>query len=128
MQTLYAIRQKSTGYYLPEPNGKAGRGGSHTEPVPEEHYTVRLFKTKLSAKRALTSWLQGKHVSVIGYQSDHWGGKTYSYQEGVEIKPQPHRVKTDMEVVSIQLTLVKEHDYSLQTIHTATRTTNSLPD
>jgi hypothetical protein len=110
MQTLYAIRQKSTGYYLPEPTGRAGRGGSHTEPVPESCNNVRLFSSSLSAKRALTSWLQGKFVNVIGYEPEEWGGNVRPYVEGIEIQPQPHRVKEDMEIVSIQLTLVKQHD------------------
>lgn len=55
---LWAIRHKPTGHCLPEPTGRMGRGGSHTEPSAD--LPPRLFRTELGAKRALTAWLRGK--------------------------------------------------------------------
>jgi len=65
----YAIRQISTGMYLPM-RWKTSRGYSHDEPGYE---FPRLFKSALSARRALSAWLQGEwNNESIG--DDGWGG------------------------------------------------------
>ena len=51
----WAIRQKSTGAFLPA--RKNGRGYSFDEPSFD---FPRLFKSELSASRALSAWLQGQ--------------------------------------------------------------------
>lgn len=92
MKPLYAIRHKPTGHFLPEPKGYAGRGGSFLEPVDcgLDHDNPRLFKSELSAKRALTAWLQGKHERVF---------------DGIAVIPVESRQKQDMEIVSFRLIL-----------------------
>lgn len=107
MKPLYAIRHKPTGHFLPEPKGRMGRGGSHVEPVDcsNDGENPRLFQSKLSAQRALTAWLRGKHTAEIDYDYDEYNGHAYPYQAGVHVKPVPSRIKEEMEIVSFQLML-----------------------
>jgi len=103
MQPVYAIKHIPTGHYLPEPTGRSGRGGSHTEPVPADKERPRLFYSELSAKRALTAWLQGKHVADMGYEYDEYSGSNHAYQEGVVVIPQAHRIREDMRIMTLAL-------------------------
>jgi hypothetical protein len=102
--TFWLIRHIPTGHYLPQPQGRMGRGGSHVEPVqhnPNDPATKpRLFTTKRSASNALGQWLAGKHMC-------HWsyGGEGYDYDEYTTIEPQPHRIRADMEIVSVNLVI-----------------------
>ena len=106
MKPLYAIRHKPTGHFLPEPEGYAGRGGSFVEPVDcgLGHDNPRLFKSELSAKRALTAWLQGKHEPEFGYECDD-GYNSYRVLNGIAVIPVESRQKQDMEIVSFKLIL-----------------------
>jgi len=63
MPTIFkwAIRQQSTGYYMPSAKGRHGTGGTELEPGPTK--TPRLFDTERAAKIALNYWLQGKAVT-----------------------------------------------------------------
>lgn len=104
LRTFWGIRHKPTGRFLPEPLGRAGRGGSHTEPSATE--PPRIFDTELGAKRALSAWLQGKFVCGRGYYPGHPGNDWESgYYEEVTVVKQPHRVREDMEVVPLKLVL-----------------------
>lgn len=107
MQPLFAIRNKISGYYLPEPAGRMGRGGSHVEPVncAMGLQNPRLFQSKLSAQRALTAWLMGKHTADMDYEYNEFTGGVFHYQAGVNIEPVPTRKKEDWEIVSFQLIL-----------------------
>ena len=103
MRALYAIKHKPSGFYLPPPLGRMGRGGSHTEPVDcsGDRPNPRLFETKLSADRALSAWLQGKwHIDRYGSGED--------YEESL---PYPKfiatRVREHMEVVPFNLTTTR---------------------
>lgn len=66
---LYAIRHKPTGGYLPAPQGRGGRGGSHMEPTVftgnqgKNGVIPRVWATEKAAKAALWHWLQGKYVA-----------------------------------------------------------------
>lgn len=106
MKPLYAIRHKPTGHFLPEPTGYAGRGGSFLDPVDcsGDGPNPRLFKSELSAKRALTAWLQGKHHAVKESDSDEWG-RTVVYTVGSSPEYVPSRKKSEMEIVSFRLIL-----------------------
>ena len=106
MKPLYAIRHKPTGHFLPEPKGYAGRGGSFVEPVDcgLDHDNPRLFKSELSAKRALTAWLQGKHMPIKEHDWDDWG-RNVTYTVGSDPQPVDSRRKSDMEIVSFRLML-----------------------
>lgn len=92
--TLYAIRQKSTGYFMPH----SERAHSYNEPRPTKQ--PRLFPGKKSAEAALTQWLRGHHR--CDWNSDE--GRVFA---GVD--PVVGRVREDMEVVEMELTL-KEID------------------
>ncbi len=97
----YAVRVKGTHKYLPRPQRRDGRGGSHLEPVdfsdrstwPKRYskdMMIRTYTTEKAAKNMLTSWLSGK----------------YYYDEGLPYnKPTPERRIEDMEIVQITLVL-----------------------
>ena len=108
--TEYAVRVKGTHMYLPRPQRRDGRGGSHLEPVDfadrsswppryEKDMQIRSYTTKKAAQNLLSSWLQGKFTASRG--GDQWDG----YYEDIHIRPTPHRRREDMEVVAITITL-----------------------
>lgn len=105
MRPLYALRHKITGHYLPEPKGRMGRGGSYTEPsdCSGDWPNPRLFQSRLSAQRALTAWLMGKHKADLYYEDGSY------YQDGVTVIPVPERRKEEWEIVSFQLILEEQH-------------------
>jgi hypothetical protein len=98
---VYFIRHKPTGYYLPEPTGFGGRGGSHTEPADPEVTRPRLFRSRRAATNALGQWLRGKHVRW--FCVDQFTGE---YDEGVDIKPVSSRKAEDMEIAESTLNLI----------------------
>lgn len=55
MKPMYAIRHVPTGFFMPEPTGRCGRGSSHWEPIQQAEH-IRLFRFERSAKSALTQW------------------------------------------------------------------------
>lgn len=95
------IRHNPTGHYLPEPHGRAGRGGSFTEPKPDDNL-ARMFTSKMGAQRALSAWLKGKYYCNRGRGSYE---DPYDCYEEIEIEPQPHRIKEDMEVIEVEIKL-----------------------
>lgn len=109
--TQYAVRVKGTQQYLPRPQRRDGRGGSHLEPVdfndkskwPERYskdMMIRTYTTEKAAKNLLSAWLMG------GVGCSRGGGNMYDdyYEENYLIK-KPHRIREDMEVVAIQVIL-----------------------
>ena len=106
MKPLFAIKHKPSGFYLPEPLGRMGRGGSHTEPVDcsGNKENPRLFPTKLGASRALSAWLQGKFNAEREWESENEYGGGYYVSALPSVTPQPHRKKEEMEVVEFHLT------------------------
>lgn len=68
IEFAWAIRQKSTRYFLPA--RKNGRGFSFDEPTKD--CFPRLFKSELSASRALSAWLRG-HWKVEWHQRGGFG-------------------------------------------------------
>lgn len=98
MKDRWAVRQKATGFYLPESTNRGGGGHSFREPVdctsPQAVHSARLHATERAAKNALTSWLMGHFIS--GWDRD----------DGMHIErvdPQLHRKREDMEVVRVSL-------------------------
>lgn len=95
----WAIRQKSTGYYLPDRKNK--RGYSFDEPTKD--CFPRLFKSKLSAIHALSAWLRG-HWKVEWHQR---GG--FSFDDApedvqvLETETVEGRNADDMEIVEFAL-------------------------
>lgn len=107
MKPLYAIRHKPTGHYLPDPDRVQWRK-SHVEPVDCSGDTnPRLFHTELSAKRALSAWLQGKWKADLSWESEGYEYGGYYVQDTPCPDPVAHRVKDDMEIVPFHLLEIK---------------------
>lgn len=103
MKPLFAIRHKPTGHYLPDPDRIQWRK-SHVEPVDcSGEINPRLFHTELSAKRALSAWLQGKWKADMYWESEGWEYPSYQVQDVPVPTAVPHRVKEEMEVVAFNL-------------------------
>lgn len=88
---MYAIRQKSTGYYLPEIKHKKG----YTWTQPSKDGIPRLFKSENAAKSALKWWLEG----TLGWMNvaGRW--------EDIELvlTPMEDRKEEDMEIVMVNI-------------------------
>ena len=108
-QKQFAVRVKGTQKYLPRPQRRDGRGGSHLEPVDfadrstwppryERDMMIRTYTTYQAAKNLLTSWLQG----AVGCTR---GGSWDDYEESNYHIPKPHRRAEDMEIVEITIVL-----------------------
>lgn len=92
--SLFAIRQKSTGHYLPQPP-KVGAGYTNFSPAPITQYPPRLFTDKHGARCALTWWLKGR------YTSDNEGAMLRIRDEY-----QPARDPNDFEVIEVAIIAV----------------------
>ncbi len=98
----YAVRVKGTQMYLPRPQRRDGRGGSHLEPMdfsrPEDfpkdyrkNMQIRTFREERAARIFLSSWLKGRfYGDEDGYV---WIGKN------------SQRNREDMEIVPLQIKL-----------------------
>jgi len=96
---LFFIRQKSTGFYMPMPLGRQGRGGSHMEPDADSS-KARIFRTERAAKIALNTWCKGKFVADRYTDHGHPGNDwEVDYVENISVVPVPSRSLDDMEVV-----------------------------
>lgn len=94
---VYAVRQKSTGLFIPRLETGKRRGGSYTEPTDERE--PRIFHNRLAARSFLGNWLQGKfQVHTPQYSS----GFEPPEPELTVVK-QPQRKKEDMEIVEFSL-------------------------
>jgi hypothetical protein len=107
--TEYAVRIKGTQRYLPRPQRRDGRGGSHLEPVDfadrsswpknyDKYMQIRSYPEKRAAKNLLTAWLKGAVGCDRGYDYEDY------YEENYLI-PKPHRHAEDMEIVEIVIIL-----------------------
>lgn len=86
---LYVIRQKSTGWFLPYPRGRNGRGGSWVEPEPCHNKRVRAL-CKRGANTCLVRWLEGRWVQPY-HDDESWPNKVYG------------RDKAAMEIVPVEM-------------------------
>ena len=83
---LYAIRQKSTGFFIPVTH-RLSRTGASSQ--PKEDCIPRLFKRKSDARYALNMWLMGQ-----------W----YSHKDGgLEYNKDSSRKPEDMEIIQVTL-------------------------
>ena len=91
----YAVRHKPSGKFIPRLETGKRRGGSHLEPSSERE--PRLFFNRLAARAFLSNWLQGifKQSNYQGYDGD--------YIDTLQVIPQPHRKKDEMEIVEFDL-------------------------
>lgn len=88
-----AIRQKSTGFFLP---ARSSYGFTHDEPVPPDESPPRLFRERRAASNALTAWLCGKWTT----RPTPTDGASI-----IDFTPQYERDHKDMELVTIYLTV-----------------------
>lgn len=96
LPTFWAIRHIPTGKLLPCAYGRQGRGGSHLEPADPRFELPRLMKSKKQAMNVLNAWLRGKTIAR------RWGDGI-DFEEEIETIPQAHRVREDMEIISVNL-------------------------
>jgi hypothetical protein len=68
----------------------------------------RFFPTMAGAKAALGQWLLGKVTCYRGGGYDSSGESWY--EEENELVPQPNRIRENMEIVPIQITLPDPQD------------------
>lgn len=110
MKNLYAIMHIPTGYFLPEPKGYGGRGGSFTEPVDcnNDDVNPRMFKTERAAKAALGQWLRGHHHGEHETDWDEWTGKSYSCCIGATVVHRPDRKREHMKIIPFKLVVDEE--------------------
>lgn len=88
---MFAIRQKSSGYWMPAFSGRAG--GTYMEPKPDA--IPRLFSRYQDAKAALDWWLRGRIV-----KSYHW--ETGEFEDFTKI-PVEGRSAEDMEIIEVEI-------------------------
>lgn len=102
MISIYAIRHKPTGKYLPQPVGRNRRGGSHVEPEDPDEQPPRFFTSLTTAKIVLSHWLKGKVIAERGNYYNPSDG-SYDYYEDFHTTPCPDRKREDMEIVKFNL-------------------------
>lgn len=91
---LYAIRQISTGKYLPQ-SGRRKRGYTYDE--PSDVLAPRLFTSTGAAKNALRWWLEG-----TSYRMMRQTGLGDEVEEVKTIK-QEHRIPHDMQIIKVYI-------------------------
>jgi hypothetical protein len=101
MTKFYAIRQKSTGMFLPRIG--SNRSNSYREPTNDLPPWLALKRG--TANMMLTVWLKGHARQAWSAGSDTWLGREDPEPRGVDYKPVPGRVREDFEVVEVSLVL-----------------------
>lgn len=92
---MWAIRQKSTGWFLPKYRTTQRSGGTWLEPTPD--CIPRMFTTPGAAKCALHYWLTGQLKVTHGDMYFNSNG-----DPSWDWTPVPDRKASDMEVVEIE--------------------------
>lgn len=98
---MFAIRQKSTKYFLPN----SGKRKGFTWDEPEKDCIPRLFKRRCDASSALNKWLKGRqmymytHVGATGNQPGDWCIDV--------VQPVKPRNRDDMEVIQVAIISVE---------------------
>lgn len=88
---VFAVRQKSTGLFIPRLETGKRRGGSHLE--PSNIREPRIFHSRQAARAFLNNWLRGI------FYNDTFAGMDGIEDNGLKITKQPHCNKDDMEIV-----------------------------
>ena len=101
--TIFLLRHKVSGYYMPEATGRSGRGGSWKEFCDPGVAPPRIFRSRLSASRFLSSWCRGRVSADRRYWCDHEGMP--DFEESIDIVPGPGRNKSDVEIVEREVAL-----------------------
>lgn len=90
---MYAIRQKSTGFLMPQIKYKRG----HTWSEPTQGCIPRVFKRKSDASNSLNRWLKGK-TGWYRVKDTNWLPGDYE----ILTVPCADRIREDMEVVFVR--------------------------
>lgn len=99
---MFAIRVKGTDQFLPNAQGRRGRGFTHVEPTADD--APRLFHRRQDAVVALGWWLKGiVTVSQVPCQSSYESFGYDDYDEDWSTAPVEGRRITNMEIVEIEL-------------------------
>lgn len=102
MLVYFAIRQTSTGFFLPGYGSRNGRRGyTHDEPVSTDTAPPRLFMKKHLAESALKWWLDGRWREDVTTSGAPW-----DQEPDVEmaVTKVPTRSADDMEIVAMTFT------------------------
>ena len=100
--TLWAIKEKSTGNFMPELPGWR-RGYTHLDPLPKEKAKPRFFRARGHAVNALTFWSKGPHVTKYSHSTSGFGVDDWVTVEAQPVADKP-RNKQDFEIVSFTCT------------------------
>lgn len=95
---VYAIRQRSTGFFMPATAPQRHRQRGYTRDEPTEGCVPRLFLRKQYAELALRAWLKGEWRET--YAAGDWHGMEPA---GMEIVPVEGRKAEDMEIVELMI-------------------------
>lgn len=94
--TVYGIRQKSTGYFMP-----SGRKRGFSRDEPTANCVPRLFLKRTAAHLALRAWLQGVWEETYNYDGE---------PDGFDVKHVSGRSADDMEIVQLAIYEVHRTD------------------
>lgn len=99
----YAIRQISTGHYMPNWGSRRGRGGfTADKPTDPKICPPRLFYHKHNASKALKAWLKGiTTIERHGYRTGTMWGMDDDVSEEFVTTTMPGRDPADMEIVAM---------------------------
>lgn len=95
----FAIKQKSSGFFIPQFPKNTSKGGTWLEPTDKK--PPRLFRRKQDAKAALDHWLKGRlaHYRRMPAGPDFIDEGDYDE----EYIPQAHRRAEDMVIVEVTI-------------------------
>lgn len=98
--TRWALRQKSTGFYIPAPTRGTGVRAGISEFEPTGDGKPALYGSQASAKLALGQWLRGvqrQDYRIVG------AGPDEDVRFQMRVTPVASRRADDMEVVPVKL-------------------------
>lgn len=95
LQHCFAIKEISTGKFLPQHEGKG-----HTNNEPTNSLPPRLFTTHKGAATALSWWLKGKHYITYTEPNNKWEEE---WDRWIKATPVLSRKKENMKIVEIRL-------------------------
>jgi hypothetical protein len=113
MPTYFVIRHKATGKLMPQLVGRGYSSWHPAHPDPKEVWndglTPRLFNSKRAATTSVVNWERGMYV--MHRDSGDWPVR--EPEETLEIIPQPHRRKGDLEILEVELKFVGQMELPL---------------
>ena len=104
--TYFIIKHKATGKIMPQ---LVGRGYTNWNPSHPDEKQVwddalipRLFHNKAAATTSASHWYRGAYV--MHRSAGSW--PEIEPGEDLEIVPQPHRQKGDLEIIEVELRMI----------------------